>query len=291
MAEMAKAPRFIDEKQKNFVKLYDGLCAKHGKWTVWEDFVMLSADSISTAFDKDHAEEREQDYMQRSRKYSKDELERLAEMLTETVNALESYPDQDFLGELFMSLGLSNEHNGQFFTPYHVCHFMSEICYGDDMKKKIEDTGWVTVNEPTCGSGAMLVAFANVCRKHGLNYQTDVLFVAQDIDPVVACMCYLQLSLLCCPGYVVIGNSLTKPLTSIDGRGLIPMPDPHIWYTPFYFRAEWHTRRKALELAMLFGELLNIPQAQTQPEPKQAPAPAAVAVDWSVTETGQLTFL
>ena len=253
---------------------------------------MLSAGSISAAFDKAHAEEREQDYMQRSRNYSTHELERLAEMLAETVKALEANPDQDFLGELFMRLGLSNERSGQFFTPYHICHFMAEICYGDDQEKKIEDTGWVSVNEPTCGSGAMLIAYANVCRKHKLNYQTDVLFVGQDIDPIVACMCYLQISLLGCSGYVKIGDSLAEPLTSIDGRGLLPLPDSHVWYTPSYFRKEWDARREAFGLAQLIGELMNIQNVKkAQPSLPSKTMPAAYHGELSETEFGQLTFL
>lgn len=57
----------------------------------------------------------------------------------------------------------------------------------------------------------MLIAFANVAREHKLNYQRDVLFVAQDIDQTAALMCYIQLSLLGCPAVVIVGDSLAKP--------------------------------------------------------------------------------
>lgn len=289
---MAKTPRFTNESQNRFSKLYEGLCAKHGKWAVWVDFVMLSSISISCIFDDEHAEERKQTLMQITKKYDAKELDTLSEMFAETARALEDDSGQDFLGEMFMRLGLSDEHNGQFFTPYHICHFMAEICYGEDLKEKAEESGWVTVNEPTCGSGAMLIAFANVCRQKGLNYQTSVLFVAQDIDPIVGCMCYLQMSLLGCPGYVVIGDSLTNPLISIDGRGLIPLPSEKIWYTPFYFRREWNGRREAFGLAQLIGELLNVQNTQNvQPRLSSEMPPAANHIEWSETEFGQLTFL
>lgn len=55
----------------------------------------------------------------------------------------------------------------------------------EEFQQKIGDRGWVAVCDPTCGAGALLVAFANECRKKGINYQTDVLFVAQDIDYIV----------------------------------------------------------------------------------------------------------
>lgn len=80
------------------------------------------------------------------------------------------------------------------------------------------------------------MAFANECTRQGVNYQTSVLFVAQDIDLTAGLMCYIQLSLLGCPGYVVIGNTLTEPSVSLDKRGLIPQDKGNVWYMPFYFQ-------------------------------------------------------
>ena len=52
------------------------------------------------------------------------------------------------------------------------------------------------MNDSACGAGAMLIAFANAAKQYGINYQKQVLFVAQDIDHTAAMMCYIQLSLL-----------------------------------------------------------------------------------------------
>lgn len=101
---------------------------------------------------------------------------------------------------------------------------------------------WVAVCDPTCGAGALLVAFANECRKKGINYQTDVLFVAQDIDYIVGMMCYLQMSLLGMPGYVVIGDTLASPSTSYDKRGLLPVDNGSVWYTPLLRIPVWQYR-------------------------------------------------
>lgn len=81
-----------------------------------------------------------------------------------------------------------------------------------------------TATEPTCGSGANLIAIANLMREKKFNYQQNAYFVAQDIDPLVAKMCYIQLSLLGCPGVVIIGNTL-------EGRA----GEREYWYTPFHF--------------------------------------------------------
>lgn len=288
-------PRHLrDDRQRGFVRLFDQACRRHSPWTVWADFVVMSAVGISNTVDKDHAVEREKTYMALASKYDRSELECLSGMFAEVVNGLEEDPDQDFLGDLFMALELGNEHKGQFFTPYSVCRMTAKMTYGKDLEAKIGQRGWVSVNDPACGAGALLVAFANECKLRHTNYQTSVLFVAQDIDHIVGCMCYIQLSLLGCPGYVVIGNSLTEPCSGIDGDPLIPVPGDNIWYTPMYFRDVWHYRR----LGQVMDRVIRASPRQTEPrcaletetvpelEPLDCPAPQLL----DETGMGQLTF-
>lgn len=129
------------------------------------------------------------------------------------------------------------------YKGYHLCEFMSAVTTpAEEFQQKIGDRGWVAVCDPTCGAGALLVAFANECRKKGINYQTDVLFVAQDIDYIVGMMCYLQMSLLGMPGYVVIGDTLASPSVSYDKRGLLPVNKGNVWYTPMLRIPVWQYR-------------------------------------------------
>ena len=88
----------------------------------------------------------------------------------------------------------------------------------------------------------MLIAAANTILRQKVNYQNHVLFVGQDIDRIVGMMAYIQLSLLGCPGYVVIGNSLTNPIV---GSALQPFEKEgqEFWYTPLYFSDVWQYRR------------------------------------------------
>ena len=140
------------------------------------------------------------------------------------------------------------------------------------------------------------MAFANECRRPGvdINYQTSVLFVAQDIDMVAGLMCYIQLSLLGCPGYVAIANTLTNPCTSIDGRGLIPRHGEHIWYTPFYFREEWHWRRIAAQMDMLINSGRSLEQATSDrkqaTETSEPPKPEPATPEPQADKFGQLTL-
>lgn len=274
------ASLFKNERQKNFAKLFDKACYQHSRWNVWGDFVVMAAISISNLVDKTNAESREKTYMALASKYNKDELECFSQMFAEVVCGIDECPDQDFLGELYMGLELGNDHNGQFFTPYCVCTAMAKIT-SPDIKAHIERDGWISVNDPACGAGALLVAFANECLRQGVNYQTNVLFVAQDIDMIVGCMCYIQLSLLGCPGYVCIDDTICRPCTSLDKRGLIPKPGERIWYTPFYFRTEWHYRRLWAQMDMLFQ---TAPQ-EHHPLPAKEPEP-----ELKESKSGQLTL-
>lgn len=241
---MGKAARRVHgESQKHIIRLLEGLSGRYSRWEIWQDFIIMSAISLANAINGPYREEREKAYLARAGKYSKQELDVFVEMLAEVVMNMERDPDQDFLGELFMALDMGNEWKGQFFTPYNVCRMTAAITYGPDMQDRIDRDGWISVSDPACGAGALLIAFANECRRKGINYQTSVLFTAQDVDFLAGCMCYVQLSLMGCPGYVVIDDTIAHPSTCYDKRGLLPRGGSNVWYTPMYFRDVWHYRR------------------------------------------------
>lgn len=285
---MGNAVRLRGEAQKKIINLMNSLHVRFSRWEIWQDFIIMSAISIANATSGAHKESREREYMNRASRYSTKEMDCLAQMLAEVVMEMERNPDQDFLGDLFMSLDLGDEWKGQFFTPYSVCRAMAGMTYGDDIREQIEEKGWVSVNDPACGAGALLLAFANECRSHEkeINYQTSILFVAQDIDYLAGMMCYIQLSLMGCPGYVVIDDTLSRPATSIDARGLIPYDGSNVWYTPMYFRTEWHWRRIwAMADIMLCAE---DSQTQNGNPTKEQPSP----IEQSLLEgkSGQLAL-
>lgn len=247
-----------DVIKKEFIQCFDQLCQRHNRWTVWCDLMQMGATSISNAVDMhDHRrwEEREKAYLQVVRKYNEVEMQFMPQLFAMIITSLDQGPDQDFLGELYMNLNLGNSHNGQFFTPYHLCSCMARMNM-DGLQSALSQKRWVSVSDPCCGAGGLLVAFANECRRLNINYQTDILFVAQDIDPVVGYMCYIQLSLLGCPGYVVIGDSLTAPTTALDPGGMLPSPGQNIWFTPMFFRDVWQYRQAfaAVDLVVYEGE-------------------------------------
>lgn len=253
---MAKGYIGQTEIEKDFIKAFNRLSYRHNPWTVWQNFINMAACSISNAVDRQPEtwKAREGSYLAAAKAYDKEELDDFVKMFGLLVQALEDNPAQDFLGNLYMSLDFGSGWSGQFFTPWHVAEFMAQIELANGVVfSELEKQGYISVNDPACGAGCMLIAFAQACRKtEKINYQQQVLFTGQDIDRVVAQMCYIQLSLLGCPGYVVVGDTLARPTC---GSALRPVvhPDNEIWFTPMWFSDVWTVRIIADRFRELFG--------------------------------------
>lgn len=251
--------RVLHGDQKEFVKIFNELCRTRHAWEVWSDVITVMACSIANVFDRESKQHdhREQEYERCIKKLGG--VERPAQLFAIVVEALERNQDQDFLGELYMNLELGNHWKGQFFTPYSVSRCMAEITIGNS-REQIEKQGWISICDPCVGGGAMMIAAANAIRRQKVNYSNHVLFVGQDIDRVVGMMAYIQMSLLGCPGYVVIADSLTNPMV---GNALIPeeKEGQEFWYTPLYYHDVWHYRR-------LFASMDNLFRQGAKSEPR-----------------------
>ena len=238
-----------DEYEKEFEKIMDKLTYNRMKWEVWADLIYMMAAALSNALDPDSSrrEKREKEYLECVRRCGGAELP--AKAFGIVVNALEANPDQDFLGSIYMRLELGSHWHGQFFTPYNLCHLMAEIQM-EELPEKIEKDGWVSVCDPCIGGGAMLVAAASKARIMGINYQHSMLFVGQDIDRIAGMMAYIQMSLLGMPGYIVIADTLSNPMT---GDVLIPdeKEGQEFWYTPFFYRDDWTLRKVGRKMDLL----------------------------------------
>lgn len=226
---------------KEFLSTFEKLTHRHRAWDIWRDFIIMFACAVSNPVDKAHYEEREERYLRIISKYNKQEQELFPELASLMIMGLDDNPEQDFLGDVFMSLNLGNESNGQFFTPYHVSQLMADITVGDKIEE-IERKGFVSIHDCCCGAGSMLIAAIHSVRKQmesmnpPRNYQNHVLVVGQDIDEIVALMCYIQISFLGVAGYVKVGDALTDPITDKDTY-------ENYWFTPMYFSDVWKLRR------------------------------------------------
>ncbi len=98
---------------------------------------------------------------------------------------------KDPFGDFFME-HLSHGHNGQFFTPEHICDMMAQMTIGDKLAEG------ATVADPACGSGRLLLSAAKINRK--------AIFYGADI------------SLICCKMSVLnfMMNSMCGEVTCMD---------------------------------------------------------------------------
>lgn len=244
---MAKRIPFDTPDAKAFVKVFQQLTYRYDAWKVWCDFITMTACALSIPLgceSSDSFEERSKLMLSTADQYTEKELQQLDELSRILVDALDRNSHQDFLGRLYMSLDFGSSWRGQFFTPWNVAMMMARMI----AEKETEippDKGYISVGDLCCGAGGLLIAMAMAYSDQykDWNYQKDLLFVGQDIDRVVALMCYIQLSLLGCAGYVIIGDSLQYP---ICGQDLFPTLGEgcEIWYTPMWFHPTWTLRRE-----------------------------------------------
>ncbi len=156
----------------------------------------LSRDKLRTA--------REEQYRQTIRPYGKDGV-LFDEMLGLMTMGLADGP-HDILGEVYMKVGIGNKNTGQFFTPFHISYMRAKMAVMDE-----DGNREITLNEPSCEAGGMIIATARALMDKGVNYQRCLEVVAQDLDWIAVYMCYIQLSLLGISATVVQGDTLSNP--------------------------------------------------------------------------------
>lgn len=195
-----------DQAKAEFIKTITRMSGRYSTYEVFNDFVEMATYAISNSVCFN--QKREDEYLRITKKYKPEEVNKFAELLGLIVIAFEN-KFGDFLGECFHSLNIHNKNAGQFFTPYHICQLMAKITIDKEVAKQgIEEQGYIGINEPTCGGGACLIAACERYKEVGINFQNQVLMIAQDIDFRCACMCYIQLSLLGASIIVRVGNTL-----------------------------------------------------------------------------------
>ncbi len=141
----------------------------------------------------------------RDRFKSRETIRMLSDMYNVMIDALEEEP-HDFLGEFYMKEGLGDSKMGQVFTPLDISMLMAELVYSD---AKIKEKEYITLNEPTCGSGGNVVAMYRKLK--ALDCEGKLRVVAQDISLTCVQMCFLTLNALGIDAVVVHGNTLIKP--------------------------------------------------------------------------------
>lgn len=229
--------RKVSSVRSPFAKKLLRLADHYEPWRIWSDFITMFAIAISNQVDSEESEQwesREEMYQKISGRYTAEELTAFADLTADVATALAVNPDQDFLGDAYMELGLNNHWTGQFFTPYNICKLMAEMTLTSAVEE-IERKGYISLCDPACGAGATLIAGVNVIagelvrNRPDLCWSDHVVVAAQDIDYIVGLMCYIQLSLIGCAGFVKIGDSIADPMHFGDDM-------EKYWILPVHYR-------------------------------------------------------
>lgn len=257
-----------------FCKGIRELARKYDRHEVFNDFCEIAAITLRQVFERNPANEER--YLKLIRRYEPEEHDKFARLLALTAQALTEKP-RDFLGECFHELEMHNQYKGQFFTPFDVSRMMAKMSLAG-FEERIRRHGFIELNEPTCGSGGMVIAAVEEVKAAGFNPVHVFFAVAQDIDRKCCNMTYIQLSLLAVPAAVIWGNTLL-----VECR--------EQWLTAGYYFGAWSERFRWRRVLHAVRELAAAPVAvpDEPEEPPAAPLPAPVPAPLD-GPAGQLLF-
>jgi hypothetical protein len=213
---------------KEFMSIFNETARYHHRMEVFRDFVTVSAIALSNGADKGpERDKREEEYLGIMKRYKSEDVHRLTRLLSLTVEILELGPE-DFLGKVFMDLELGDARRGQFYTPHNVSKMMAEITYMH-FAKDLEEKPFITLSEPACGAGGMILPFVELMLRAGHDPARKIWIQAVDVDRTSALMCFIQLSLWGLPAEIIVGDTLRMEIRET-------------WYTPMYHLLGWRAR-------------------------------------------------
>ena len=224
---------------KPFVNSLEQLGRRHGVERVFSDFLTLATCALHPqtlahpGHDPDPANEAE--YLAVSKGYTRPELDGIAELLGLVLVQAREQPFTDLLGEYFTE-HVTRGHNGQFFTPDSICTLMARLTAGD------EPPIGKTVYDPACGSGRMLLGFAEDAPRNT--------FFAGDVDVRCARMTALNL----------FANKLTGEVAHLNALSM------ECW-------RGWHVNARRGGIQPLPPEQVHQAARPVPREAKPAPAP------------------
>lgn len=223
----------VKPEYKKLAKLFDQLSGSRSLWQVFNDCIEMFALSFQNIFCFNQTFEKNKNrYKDIAKNYSESEFETIVKIFAEITNALEANPFQDFLGDLYMQLDMGSSALGQFFTPYTVSYAMAVSSFDEkNARAELSQKGYISVLEPAVGGGANVIAFCEVLKNHDINYQTQCVFVCQELSKSTALMCYTALSLIGCAAVVKIEDSLSDPYTNYFAER---SKGAEIWTTPMF---------------------------------------------------------
>lgn len=197
---------------------------------VFNDFIELAAIRISNRVDPVHYKQRHERAKIINESYTQAEHAELYRYFEELFRQIQKNHKsgifEDILGQLFSELGFNR--NGQDQSPHDLARLVAKLGIGSNIKMPTK--GYIDLSECSCGSGSLILAFAENMMSEGLNCYEQLVVMATDIDSRCVQMAYLQLSLYGIPAVVIQGDTIS-------------LGEHTRWYTPMYILGKWVWRR------------------------------------------------
>lgn len=179
-----------------------------GRYDVFRDWVRLMLAALQR--DDDQYLDILDDY---DRGRDLDRGDRPADLFTEAFGELQSLmadTNLDVLGMAYEEFGMGDDAFGQHFTPHHIGVRIVEMLTSDG-----DPEPPITIADPACGSGRMLVLAAR-------HHDAPTICFGQDKDPLCAQMAALNFCFFNIDGVVVCGDTLTlEQLRAWETRGTV----------------------------------------------------------------------
>lgn len=188
-------------KSSDFRKILERISHRHDTRRVFDAFTRFAACALA-------AQTREAEYLEEVKLWEKADMDLFAEALGALVLEMESKPFEDVLGGHYMEFALSTkgqQWHGEFHTPKHICDLMAQMVIGDTEALPAE--GIITVCEPACGAGAMILSLGEACSPE---VRRRLRVTAIDISRTACDMAFINTTLWGIPTRVIHGNSLSN---------------------------------------------------------------------------------
>ena len=188
----------VKKDTHDFRKKLESIAQSHHLSTVFNSFCRLAACALA-------AQTREPEYLAEAKRWTKPELTLFAEALGCLTHEMERKPFEDVLGTHYLEFALSQkgqQWNGEFHTPKTICDLMARITF-DPATMPAE--GPITVCEPACGAGAMILSLGEICAPA---VRRRLRVTAIDINATACDMCFINTTLWGIPARVIHGDTI-----------------------------------------------------------------------------------
>lgn len=167
---------------------------------------------------------------------------------------MDDRPYLDLLGPLYMEIShkLDRDAGSEFFTPHNLSRLMARMNLGPDPRRLFPADRPLLCNEPTAGTGGMVLAFTEILVEHGIS-PLHTQWVIQDLSARSCHAAFINATVWGIPAHVVCGNTLTLDVrwqwTNLHWHAASPLPCP----TPEELESEEQFKRVVQAMKAFLG--------------------------------------